>query len=260
MTDKGLYLYCVAFPSATLSAKREDLGIKGIQGENVFVFQTPTLLVVVAPCEQSFESEDMQTVSQWVLVHQAVVDLAWEKFDTVVPFSFGTVIVAKEGKSAHENLLEWLEKEQENLKSKGDKLKGKAEYGIQISWDPARVAPRIVKTDLEIQNLEKEMASKSSGTAYLLKQKLAALVGKRMEQAADVYFNELYQKIKDHVEDIRVEKVRKDEPPRQMLMNLSCLLPKGEAGRLGDELDKIVKMEGFFVRFTGPWPPYSFVS
>lgn len=259
MTDNGLYLYCVAFPQATLSTKKENLGIKGIEGGDVFVFQTPTLHAVVQECEKSYESDDMKTVSQWVLVHQAVVDLAWEKFDTVVPFSFGTVIVAKEGKSAHENLIDWLEKEQENLKSKGDKLKGKAEYGIQISWDPNRVAPRIVKTDPEIQKLEKEMASKASGTAYLLGQKLEALVGKRMEQAADVYFHEIYQKIKQCVEDIRVEKVRKDEPPRRMLMNLSCLLPKGEASRLGEELDKIEKMEGFFVRFTGPWPPYSFV-
>lgn len=258
MTDKGLYIYCVA--PTTLSAKKEDLGIKGIKGGNVFVFRTPTLLAVVQECEKSYESDDMKTVSQWILVHQAVVDLAWEKFDTVVPFSFGTVIVAKEGKSARENLLDWLEKEQENLKSKGNKLKGKAEYGVQISWDPKIVAPRIVKSDQEIQNLENEMPSKSSGTAYLLRQKLETLVGERMEQAADVYFNELYQKIKRCVEDIRIEKVRKDEPSRQMLMNLSCLLPKGEAGRLGEELDKIEKMEGFFVRFTGPWPPYSFVS
>lgn len=259
MTDKGLYLYCVAFPSATLPTKNEGLGIKGIEGEDVFVFRTPTLLAVVQECKKSYESDDMKMLSQWVLVHQAVVDLAWEKFDTVVPFSFGTVIVAKEGKSARENLLDWLGKERENLTVKGDKLKGKAEYGIQISWNPQMVAPRIVKTDQEIQKLEMEMAAKSGGTAYMLKQKLGALVGKRMEQAADVYFNELYQRIKDRVENIRVEKVKKDEPPRQMLMNLSCLLPKGEVGRLGEELDKIEKMEGFFVRFTGPWPPYSFV-
>ncbi|OGQ07093.1 MAG: hypothetical protein A3G32_03875 [Deltaproteobacteria bacterium RIFCSPLOWO2_12_FULL_40_28] len=259
MADKGLYLYCVALPSTTLPTQKEDLGIKGIEGRDVFVFQTPTLLAVVQECEQSYGSDDMKTVSQWILSHQAVVDLAWEKFDMVVPFSFGTVIVAKEGKSARENLLDWLEKEQGNLKSKGEKLKGKAEYGIQITWDPMKVAPRIVKTDQEIQKLEKEIASKSSGTAYLLRQKLEVLVGKRMEQAADIYFNELYQKIKRCVEDIHVEKVRKEEPPRQMLMNLSCLLPKGEMDPLGEELDKIEKMEGFFVRFTGPWPPYSFV-
>jgi len=29
---------------------------------------------------------------------------------------------------------------------------------------------------------------------------------------------------------------------------------------LGEELDEINKMQGFSVRFTGPWPPYSFVS
>jgi len=28
---------------------------------------------------------------------------------------------------------------------------------------------------------------------------------------------------------------------------------------LGDELEKINNLKGFSVRFTGPWPPYSFV-
>ena len=42
-------------------------------------------------------------------------------------------------------------------------------------------------------------------------------------------------------------------------MNLSCLLTKDGSRELGDELEKIDAMEGFSVRYTGPWPPYSFV-
>jgi hypothetical protein len=43
-------------------------------------------------------------------------------------------------------------------------------------------------------------------------------------------------------------------------MNLSCLVDGDKSKDLGEELEAIDKMEGFSVRFTGPWPPYSFVS
>lgn len=254
MPDNGLYLYCVAPGN-----QGEDLGLKGIGGQAVFSLATNGLIAVVQECDPAISSEDEKLVAEWVLNHQAVVDFAWDKFETVVPFGFGVVTVEKDGKSPKENLLEWLEKEKESLQGKINRLKGKAEYGVQVSWDPAILKPRITKHDKEILDLEKEIASKPEGTAYLLKQKLEGLLRNRLEVAADAYFKEFFQKIRECVEEVKVEKVKKEEPPRQMLMNISCLCPKSDVEHLGDELDKIKKIEGFFVRFTGPWPPYSFV-
>lgn len=254
LPGSGLYLYCVAAGN-----QGEDLGLKGIGGNAVYSVSTANLVAVVQECDPAISSEDEKLVSEWVLNHQAVVDFAWDRFETVVPFGFGVVTVDKDGKSARENLLEWLEKESDSLKGKIDRLKGKAEYGVQISWDPTVLKPKITRNDKEILSLEAEIASKAEGTAYLLKQKLEGLLRNRVEIAADAYFKEFFQKIKGCVEDTRVEKVRKEEPPRQMLMNLSCLLPKGDVAKLGEDLDKIGKIEGFFARFTGPWPPYSFV-
>jgi len=45
----------------------------------------------------------------------------------------------------------------------------------------------------------------------------------------------------------------------QMLLNLSCLMDRGGAA-LGRVLDEIQRTEGVWARFTGPWPPYNFVS
>jgi len=50
------------------------------------------------------------------------------------------------------------------------------------------------------------------------------------------------------------------EKGKVILLNLSCLVAKGKVDSLGEELEKIDNMEGFSVRFTGPWPPYSFVA
>lgn len=254
--DKSLYLYCVADGS-----NEEALDIRGIGGEPVFTVTSDEICAVVQECDRGFfSSEDPKIVSEWILAHQAVVDLAWERYETVVPFSFDTIVIAKDDKSARQNLLDWLKKEKDSLKAKVERFRGKAEYGVHILWNPAVIAPRVTRNDAEVQKLEGEIRSKSSGTAYLLRQKLEKLLGQRMEQAADAYFKEFFQKIRACVEEIQVGKVKKEEPPRQMLANLSCLLQKADVSKLGENLDGIGKIEGFFVRFTGPWPPYSFVS
>ncbi|MBI2060270.1 MAG: GvpL/GvpF family gas vesicle protein [Nitrospirae bacterium] len=253
--EKGLYVYCVAEGSQEI-----DPGLKGIEGGSVFSLSAQGLSAIVQECDAPLPTEDARRVSEWVMVHQTVVESMWEKCSAVVPSSFGAVVVPKDGKSAEENLREWLALEAESLRGKMAKLRGKAEYGVQVSWDPMIVGPRLTKNDAEIQKLEQEIQGKTPGAAYLLKQKLEGLVRRRLEAGADIYFKEFYQRIKACSLEVQVEKARREQPPRQMLANFSCLMPKGDASGLGNELEKIGRIEGFFLRFTGPWPPYSFVN
>ena len=99
----------------------------------------------------------------------------------------------------------------------------------------------------------------SKGVAYMHRQKLEKLLRRRLEKEAERHFKEFYGKIKEYTNEIKIEKLKAEEEQRQMLMNISCLANNKDVKPLGDELDKINTMEGFFVRFTGPWPPYSFV-
>ena len=94
----------------------------------------------------------------------------------------------------------------------------------------------------------------------MVRQKLEELLKNEMARMADQYFQEFYEKIKVYTDDLRVEKTKRAEDEgKQMLLNLSCLLPKDQSGKLGEALEEIDNREGFSVRFTGPWPPYSFV-
>jgi len=104
------------------------------------------------------------------------------------------------------------------------------------------------------------MATKSPGMAYMYRQKLEKAVKAEMERLADEWFKEFYGRIKQHTDDIVVEKTKKVDKDKTMLLNLSCLVAKEKVEGLGEELEKINGLEGFSVRFTGPWPPYSFVA
>ncbi len=251
----GRYLYCVVEGGEKMS-----LGKIGIEDNEVYTIPYKDLSAVVHNCPaEPYKSEDQEIMKNWVMAHQNVTDTAWEKFGAVLPLGFDTIIQGNEDADPEENMKNWLKEDCDNLKGKIEKIKGKAEYGVQVFWEPKVIAQKLTKESPEIKKLDEEMKSKSKGMAYMYKQKLENLLKKEMEEAADRYFKDFYERIKGCVDEIKVEKTKKPEEDKQMLMNFSCLLPKEKSKILGEELEKINNMEGFFVRFTGPWPPYGFV-
>ena len=252
----GRYLYCIAPGNQSI-----NFGKIGIEGNEVYTIPYKDLCAVVHNCPTTpYQSEDDEVVKEWIRTHQNVVDMAWEQFGTILPSGFDTIIEpGEDGRPPEKALQDWLKKDYEHLEEKLKKFTGKAEYGVQISWDPKIMGHKIAQTNEEIKNLDEEIKSKPKGMAYMYKQKLENALKKEMEKEADRCFKELFERVRRCVDDVRVEKTKKAEEGKQMLMNLSCLADKDEPEELGEELEKISAMEGFFVRFTGPWPPYSFV-
>lgn len=252
---EGRYLYCVVEGSEEVS-----FGRIGIEDNEVYTIPYEELSAVVHNCPaEPYQSEDEEIMKGWVMAHQNVIDRAWERFGGVLPLGFDTIIQGEGTTSPKENMRNWLKDDYDNLKEKMGKVGGRAEYGVQVFRDPKIIAKKITEESPEIKKLDEEIKSKPKGLAYMYRQKLENLIKKEMEGKADQDFKEFFERIKPCADDLKVEKTKKAEDERQMLMNLSCLLPKEANKKLGEELEKIDNMEGYSVRFTGPWPPYSFV-
>lgn len=253
--EEGRYLYGVAD-----SGEKVSLGEIGIGGKEVYAIPYRDIGAVVHNCPaQPYRSDDQEVVEAWVMTHQKVVDAACERCGTVLPLSFDTIIKRETESSAERNVQDWLKQEYEGLKSKIEKVRGKAEYGVQVFWNPKVIVENLTRTSPEIGKLDEEIRLKPRGLAYMYRQRLEKLIKREMESKADECFKDFYTRIRKHADDIRVEKTKKAEAGLQMIMNLSCLIYKDRYTELGEELDKINQSEGFSVRFTGPWPPYSFV-
>lgn len=254
--EDGRYVYCVAD-----AGERASLGGIGIEGNEVYTIPYQDICAVVHNCAaQPYQSDDEEVVKTWVTTHQAVIDAAWEKWSTVLPLSFDILIRGETGSSAEQNVCRWLKDEYGALKRKMEKVRGKAEYGVQVFWEPKVIAQNLAQTNAEIRALENEIKTKPKGAAYMYQQKLKNLIKGELEAEADERFKDFYSRIREYADDIRVEKTKKVEQGLQMIMNLSCLVYKDRYTELGEELDKVNRIEGFSVRFTGPWPPYSFVE
>jgi hypothetical protein len=254
--ELGRYLYCVAD-----AGERVILGGIGIGGNEVYTIPYRDICAVVHNCPmQPYQSDDQEVVKAWVMTHQKVVDAAWERWSTVLPLSFDTIIKGESGSSAEQNTEAWLKEEYNGLKRKMEKVGGKAEYGVQVFWDPKVVVEDLAQKSPEIRKLEEKIKTKPRGVAYMHRQRLENLIKRELEAKADECFKDFYSRIRIHADDIHVEKTKQAEQGVHMIMNLSCLVYRDRYTELGGELDKINHMEGFSVRFTGPWPPYSFVG
>ncbi|MCK4340973.1 MAG: GvpL/GvpF family gas vesicle protein [Phycisphaerae bacterium] len=251
----GLYVYCVA-----RGKDHYPLGPIGLDGQRVYTLASGDLCAVVHDRQaEPYQSEDAQAVEGWALTHQQVVSTATEAFGTVLPMAFNMIVHGDENGGATENLAAWLEEKRDRFTGLLDKLAGKAEYGVQIFWEPKVVTAALIRSMPELRRLRDEARTKPKGLAYMLEQKLAKAARAALEARANQCVENFYAQIRECVDDIRLDKLKKADNGRQMLLNLPCLMDRSN-GALGRVLDEIQKTEGVSVRFTGPWPPYNFVS
>jgi thiamine phosphate synthase YjbQ (UPF0047 family) len=198
-------------------------------------------------------------VAAWVEAHNDVIDTVWREAGSVLPMRFNVIVKADGECSAEENVRQWLEQEHCQLETKLGEFRGEVELGVQVLWDPAVIARRIVEANEETKSLRAEMAAKPRGVAYFIEHKIADVVKAEMERKAQRDFATCYRRLKDHSEGIHVNKVRKQDG-KAMIANLSLLVERDRVQEVGAVLHEVGEEEGVEVRFTGPWPPYTFAA
>ena len=257
MKNRGRYIYGVA-----AGVKAVSLGPIGIEGNEVYTIPCGGFCAVVHSCPaEPYQSGDEETVKKWVTTHQGVLDEAKKALGTVIPMGFDTILQSKDEVISPARVVkDWLKEDSERLQSVMEKIEGRDEYGVQIFYAPGLVVKQVSEESQEIRKIREEMAGKSPGTAYLYKQKVERAVKAEIERLAGEWFRDFYRRIKGHCDDIVVEKTKKADRNRVMLLNLSCLVAREKVSNLGEDLEKINNTEGFSVHFSGPWPPYSFVA
>ncbi|MBX6377542.1 MAG: GvpL/GvpF family gas vesicle protein, partial [Clostridia bacterium] len=250
------YVYGIGWPAASC-----DLGPIGLDGAPVYAVSDGTLAALVHACPaEPYDSRDEERVRSWVLAHQAVLERAAETYEVVLPMTFDT-IVRDDGNGPDATVRHWLQQNRQELLRKVERLRGRDEYSVQVFWNPRVAAGRLEVDNDRIRSLREMAQGKPAGTAYLLHSQLEAAVREELERLSAAYAREFYDAVRPHCDDVVVEKVKRgDDEDRQMLLNLSCLVRREAVAQLGEVLEAIDRREGFSVRFTGPWPPYSFAS
>ncbi|MEN6349649.1 MAG: GvpL/GvpF family gas vesicle protein [Syntrophomonas sp.] len=253
----GRYIYGIAEHNGYVC-----LGDVGIDGSTVYTISYADFSAIVHDCqEEPYQSEDDEVVKRWIMEHQRVLDIAQAEFTTVVPLGFDNIVKCKdETENAEIVVQNWLKDDLPHIIEVIEKIKGKDEYVIQISVDYNNILATVLQKSEKIRKMQENINSQSPGMAYIYKTKLEKLKKNELDGLINSWFQDFYRKIKPYSEEIIIEKNKKTAKEIMMIINLTCLVGKGNLAALGEVLEEINNREGFSVHFSGPWPPYSFVA
>ncbi len=208
------------------------------------------LLVVVHGCPAEPYQGSPEDVRSWILAHNAVVTQVWERIGTVLPMAFDSIVTGDGERDAESVLADWIGEHHEELATTLGELDGKVELGIRVYYDaPAGGSERVAV---------------ARGREYFQNQLLKRREAADRQLRLDAEANRIVEGLGVLAHSIRVNapnaitQTEGDAGGRELL-SVSLLVERQRVGEIGSFLDS-VPAEGYRVRFTGPWPPYSFAG
>lgn len=255
-SDEGRYLYGVV----RTGRSGADFHAVGVDGRPVFLVREGDMAALVHACPpEPYQSDDPEVVTGWLQAHEAVQEAAMSTWGGVIPAGFDTIFKGSPPEPDRV-VRDWLRERREHLERAWQRVEGKAEYGIEISWDAAAAEKEVRAANETIRQAEAGLGALSPGLAYLQRQRLDKAVEEAVRAAAAGHARRFLEAISVHCAETKVEEMAKTGQERHLVLKLACLVAAGEVEKVGEALDAIAAMPGFSVHFTGPWPPFAFVE
>ena len=248
MTASARYLYCVLPAYDAAPAVRAP----ALDGGPVHSIRHRDIAVLAHACAPEPYQGSEAEVCSWIAAHNAVIEEAWKAAGTVLPMSFDVIVRGNPGRSAEANVAGWLAEHHAALSRRLQALRGRVEVGVQILRDAENPAAG------EAGAAESPQA-RPRGHAYFARHHQRREHRERLERDAEAVFRRHGEMLAALVEDVHVNKLR---PVRgkMMMLNLSLLTDQAGLLQIGDYLEQVSQEAEAEVRFTGPWPPYSFAG
>lgn len=236
--SEGRYVYCV------VDADAPEFETAGVGDEPVYAVESDGLAAIVHACESLYDSDDLGVVHGWLLDHQAVVDEAGETFGTPLPFRFDTIV-----RGDDDAVREWLDDAREDLEAHLADLAGSWEYRVEVvrTGDPEF-------DDGRLDELREQVEDAGEGRAFLLEKQRDERRRELRRELDDEIAADAHDRLEPLARDIERSEVA------DAVGSFSLLVHEDDEEAVGEQLDAVADREGIEVRFTGPWPPYSFVS
>lgn len=253
---EGRYLYC-----AVAVDDGADLDTEGVDDEPVRLLAVDDIGVVLHDCESLYDTADMDELRKWVLQHQNVVDAAGEAFGTPIPFQFDTVLTGDD-----DRVREWVGEERGTLADYLDQLAGHWEYRVELRREEEALREDLVASDDRLAELDEEIEAAGSGTAFMLEkqydQRLRELRRERRTDRSAALrdrLDEFARDVNELGERTTLDDEEGDDDGMETQARFTVLATEDNEEEMGEMLDEVAAETGVEVRFTGPWPPYSFV-
>jgi len=242
--DTGIYVYSIIECAEPRTFGKIGIGGRGdevytVHYKDLAAVVSRTTLVVYDPTREN------------VLAHEHVNEVSIGEGFTPVPMSFGTLF------KTEKDIVEFLEDTYDDLRDVLVKMKDKLEFALRVNWAREEVLAEIERDDEGIRRLKEEI-SKSQQSTYFARMQLGRLVEQALTEKSDAYVRDIYEYLRDGAIASRSNKPIGDK----MIMNAAFLVERDKTDIFDQKVTEIAqRYEGkLSFRYTGPWPPWNFVT
>lgn len=257
----GRYLYCLVDLDGN-HPEQLRLDVAGIEGKSVSVVTTPagSIGAIVHARDGPYDSTDLTELRDWLLAHQRVVEAAGDRFGTPLPVRFDTVLEGDD-----EAVTGWLARQADTIRDGFDPIAGCWEYRVTLSWDSTAFEGRQQTDDAELADLDGRIDQASEGTQFLLQKQYDQRIRELNRQRRETLTERLEDKLGEHSDQIAERPVQSETAAAldidlrsDAIAQVAVLTAAENESELGATLEEFTDIEGVEIRFTGPWPPYTF--
>jgi gas vesicle protein GvpL/GvpF len=246
LASSGVYVYSIIECSEPRSFGK--LGIGG-RNDDVYTVHYRDLAAVVSRAALQVYDPTRENA----LTHEHVNEVVMvDNGFTPVPMSFGTLF------KTEEDTVEFLKDTYDALRDVLQKMKDKLEFGLKVNWDRDSVLAEVEQENEELRRLKAEIESNQQSSTYFARMQLGRLVEQALADKSEAYVRDIYDELRDTAIASRSNKVIGDK----MIMNAAFLVARDKSELFDEKVHEIGKRyEGKLTfRYTGPWPPYNFVT
>ncbi|HTC95045.1 MAG TPA: GvpL/GvpF family gas vesicle protein [Terriglobales bacterium] len=242
--EGAVYVYGVISGEET-----RNFGKTGIGGEgaDVFTVYYRDLAAVVSKVKALIFDPTRENA----LAHEHVVE-AVMRTHTIIPMSFGTIF------RSQDDIREVLKSIYPSLQDVLQKMEGKIEFGLKVTWDRDKVIEELKRDDEEIHKFNAELARKHLQSTYFARMQLGRMIDRALIDRSAEIVSQIYTDLRPVCVASRDNKPIGD----RMIMNAAFLLERKREEEFDRTVNKISQKFGDLLSFkyTGPWPPYNFVN
>lgn len=241
-----------SFPVYTLPCSRSEA--RGIQA-----VVSQVSLAEFGQQELEANLEDMQWVEDKVCAHQTILESLLDTH-TVVPMRFCTIY------RSEDRVQEMLAQHYDRLVETLTRLEGKQEWGIKLYCDQTLLSQQVEQVSDRVEAFKAEIEQESSGAAYFMKKKMAALIEEEVERLTDDYAQSSHDRLSSYAEEVVINALRDKQltgREETMVLNGAYLVDEQRLADFRAALEELQEDHGnlgFEYELTGPWPPYSFTN
>jgi hypothetical protein len=238
---KILYALCAA------DGETPIYKVKGLEAAAVYAIDNGGLRAVVSDTL----SPRLRPERRNITAHQAVLHYLMEQ-QTVLPMRFG--VIARNA----EAVRKLLETNRKSIKEHFERLQGRVEMGLRVSWDTSNIYEYFVATHPVLRQERDEVWNESKNVQRDQKVEL----GRLYESLRTADRKDCTEKVKevlmDYCEDIVENPVKREKD----IMNLACLVDRKHMDEFAKGVFQASKLfdNVYLFDYTGPWAPHNFVT